>query len=211
MRLLSAQANARVSKPFFSQRYELQVHMPMFQAACCKSTRCHFLLMSTQGGRRLAFHLQLVHKLRHYDIRSPCSKHDPRSLGKMRSSDGSFSSTSPSRNLSCSISLVMLRYVFADLARIALVAAAYPLTIANSIASCIWNNPVDSLPQSPTCTAWRIDRMDFSSAYASCGPPAIQGDRCCDVLLVIAGAFWFDFVDRTGLLNYEVSSGATKC
>jgi hypothetical protein len=104
----------------------------------------------------------------------------------------------------------MLRCVFADLARIALVAAAYPLTIANSIASCIWNNPVDSLPQSPTCTAFRTDRLDFSSAYASCGPPAIQGDRCCDILLAIGGDLWFDFVDRTGLINYEVSSGATE-
>jgi hypothetical protein len=104
----------------------------------------------------------------------------------------------------------MLRCVFADLARIALVAAAYPLTIANSIASCIWNNPVDSLPQSPTCTALRIDRLDLSSAYASCGPPAIQSDRCCDVLLALASASVFDFVDRTGHNNFEVSSGATE-
>jgi hypothetical protein len=98
----------------------------------------------------------------------------------------------------------MLESIPADLARIALVAASYPLTIANSIATCLWSNPVDATPQAPTCTALRYDRVDFTPAYNSCGPPGIQKDHCCDVLLAIGGLLWYERINRTGLMNYEV-------
>ncbi|GAQ86301.1 Protein kinase superfamily protein [Klebsormidium nitens] len=94
-----------------------------------------------------------------------------------------------------------------DLANIALVAAAYPLSIANSIATCLWNSPVDNLPQSATCSLG-YDAVDYSNVVRACGPLKEQGNRCCDTVLAVGGQVWYEFINRTGTPNYETETNA---
>jgi hypothetical protein len=93
----------------------------------------------------------------------------------------------------------------ADLANVALVAAAYPLTIANSIATCLWQTPVDYFSQAPSCPDLDHRRFDFLAVYKSCGPPGIHSKRCCDTVNALPSIIYFERINRTPVALFEVS------
>jgi hypothetical protein len=104
----------------------------------------------------------------------------------------------------------------ADLAKVALVAAAYPLTIVNSMATCLWDTPVDYYPQSPSCPDFDHRRFDFSQVYKSCGPPGVHSERCCDTVWALSSIIYFERINRTRMTLFEVRArgllgGASKC
>jgi hypothetical protein len=92
----------------------------------------------------------------------------------------------------------------ADLAKVALVAAAYPLTISNSMATCLWDTPVDYYPQSPSCPDFDYRRFDFSQVYKSCGPPGVHSERCCDTVWALSSIIYFERMNRTRVTLFEV-------
>ncbi|GAQ86784.1 Protein kinase-like [Klebsormidium nitens] len=77
-------------------------------------------------------------------------------------------------------------------------AAAYPVVVANGISGCIRQVPIVKLDQSPVCDALNLDEIDFSSVALSCGSAQIRSDRCCDLMLGIAGQAHSIYANQTG-------------
>lgn len=95
---------------------------------------------------------------------------------------------------------------FAELARVALVTATWPILLANSIAGCLWNTPIENISQSPSCTTLDLGGVDYTPLYNACGPPQVRSDYCCSVLQATYTQLYATWTNATGLQDNEVSS-----
>ncbi|GAQ91607.1 Protein kinase superfamily protein [Klebsormidium nitens] len=95
-----------------------------------------------------------------------------------------------------------------DLARVALVAAAYPLLLSNYISVCLFNTAIDYVPQSSTCTSLEYSGVDFTPIYNACGPPQIRSTYCCAVVQALFIQLYATYTNVTGMINNEVDAVA---
>jgi hypothetical protein len=86
----------------------------------------------------------------------------------------------------------------ADLAQVAMTAAAYPLSIANSISRCLHNVEITPIVQATKCTAFDWKSLNYTSLAMSCGPQKIRADRCCNYILGMHGQVHSVYRNRTG-------------
>jgi hypothetical protein len=77
-------------------------------------------------------------------------------------------------------------------------AAAYPLVVANGISGCLHGVEIQTLDVQPVCDAFDWDAINFTSASRSCGPEQYRNDRCCDLVLGMAGQVHALYMNKTG-------------
>jgi hypothetical protein len=77
-------------------------------------------------------------------------------------------------------------------------AAAYPLSIANSISRCLHDVEIASVVQATKCTVFDWKRLDYTSLAMSCGPQKIRADRCCNYILGMLSQLNTIYRNRTG-------------
>jgi hypothetical protein len=95
-------------------------------------------------------------------------------------------------------------FFLAELAQLVLVAASYPLTIANSIATCLWATTITPLPQSGSCTAFDFRQIDWLPATRACSQTGSYRASCCNIILAMSGLLAQGYVNRTGTIDFQV-------
>ncbi|GAQ89360.1 Protein kinase-like [Klebsormidium nitens] len=85
-----------------------------------------------------------------------------------------------------------------DLAEVAMTASAYPVVVANGISGCLHQVEIQTLDTAPVCDAFEWDAINFTSARRSCGPEQYRNDRCCDLVLGMAGQVHALYMNKSG-------------
>lgn len=85
-----------------------------------------------------------------------------------------------------------------------MVAASYPLILANSISFCLFNTAIDYVPQSPKCTSLDFSGVDYTPIYNTCGPPQLRSTYCCATIQAVFIQLYATYTNVTGQINNEV-------
>ncbi|GAQ79963.1 Protein kinase superfamily protein [Klebsormidium nitens] len=85
-----------------------------------------------------------------------------------------------------------------DLAQVAMTAAAYPVTLANSMARCLHLIEITPVPQRPKCTIFDWDSIEYTGVVPCCGPQQVRPDRCCEMILGMYGQVHSLYLNQTG-------------
>lgn len=87
-----------------------------------------------------------------------------------------------------------------------MVAASYPLLVANSIAQCLHGVNIGTVVQQPTCSIFDWEAENFRGVELSCGPQQVRADRCCDTIIATYGRAHAIYANRTGQFIQQVSA-----
>jgi hypothetical protein len=95
---------------------------------------------------------------------------------------------------------------FADLAQVAMTAAAYPLVIANEISLCMHAIDIGPVPHASKGTDYNWQTANLTSFILSCGLKQIRPDRCCSLIVGAFGQQDALLYNRTGSSLGQVRS-----
>lgn len=87
-------------------------------------------------------------------------------------------------------------------------AAAYPLSVANSISQCLHGVDISPIVLAKTCTAFDWKSANFTSVALSCGQN-VRADRCCNLVLGMYGQQQAFHMNQTGRAANQVRASGS--